>query len=375
MLRFVDDDVSYLESRSLDSHFQLLNVWLDACDDHVHDQGRANKLLALPKRLLYVGCPKHLEGLSIVSIDNLDTAIGLQTGLKHPFSEFASLSDTLLEYHRYADPSLPPPLYSRKRRIGPYLTLSHRWGGPYQEYWTTKANIDARSISLPYASLPPTFQDAITTTRRLGFEYIWIDSLCIVQDDPDELHAEMKKMEDIYSGAACTLAATSASGCTDGFLRRDLTLDIRTEQKRSEDPADTFVIAAASAFSTEIEGAELNTRGWILQERALSRRTLHFGRAQTYWECGEGLLCEAVRGTRYIPYVTPFILSFLPFLPLLPFPPFLLILPILPISLSLFLPSTPAHQSSDPPPHSPPPPSPSSPPAPSTRSADPTPRS
>jgi hypothetical protein len=127
-----------------------------------------------------------------------------------------------------------------------------------------------------FSELQETFQDAVIVTRRLGFQYLWIDSLCIVQNDNEELRSEMKNMEDIFSLASCTIAATSATSCKDRFLCRSVN-----------------GVSASNNFDDEIEKAELNTRGWVLQERALSRRTIHFGKTQTYWECGAGIACES----------------------------------------------------------------------------------
>jgi hypothetical protein len=70
---------------------------------------------------------------------------------------------------------------------------------------------------MPWATIPRIFQDAIETARAIGLEYIWIDSLCIVQDDPEDWKAESKQMMAIYSNAYLTIAATwgasSDSGC------------------------------------------------------------------------------------------------------------------------------------------------------------------
>jgi hypothetical protein len=66
-----------------------------------------------------------------------------------------------------------------------YVALSHCWGGiiPVR---TLRANLAAHQRALSLASLPRTFRDAVTLTRRLNFRYLWIDSLCIIQDDSDD---------------------------------------------------------------------------------------------------------------------------------------------------------------------------------------------
>ena len=257
---------------------------MDACDGHDHHQKNAQTASELPKRLLHVGYPDAPNILSIVEVDELLPAaiIKSKSKLQH---KFLSLSDALAPGCPSGEPSLRSPFASRgfRKRLGPYVTLSHRWGGPYQEYLTNKANIKHRQELLSYDALPRTWQDAVTVTRRLGFEYIWIDSLCIVKDDPQETHDEMKKMEDIYSGAACTIAATVAPTCDHGFLDR-YTDDGFTGRRSS----------TTRTFNTEVKLTELNTRGWIYQERALSRRIIHFGEHHTYWECGHWLVSEFI---------------------------------------------------------------------------------
>ncbi|KAF1980156.1 HET-domain-containing protein [Bimuria novae-zelandiae CBS 107.79] len=201
-------------------------------------------------------------------------------------AHFPLLSDALAPAQE--TPSEQPPLRSpfasknaQKKRLRPYVTLSHRWAGPYQDFLTTKANISLRTNILRYTDLPRTWRDAVTITRRLGFEYLWIDSLCLVQDDAEELREEIKKMEDIYSRAALTIAATSAEGCEAGFLRRY--------------PPFGSQARSTSSFTMEVKLSGLNTRGWVFQERALSWRRIHFGKLQTYWECGNSMRCGFIR--------------------------------------------------------------------------------
>jgi hypothetical protein len=141
-----------------------------------------------------------------------------------------------------------------------------------------------------FGELPRTFQDAITVTRQLGIRFLWIDSLCIIQDDPEDWERESKRMEDVFSSAYCTIAVTCATGSADGFLkprgnRKYVTM-------RSSKGSKFFICEAIDDFGLHVEASELNQRGWVLQERALSNRTIHFTEKQSYWECGEGIRCE-----------------------------------------------------------------------------------
>ncbi|KAG5661964.1 hypothetical protein KAF25_004203 [Fusarium avenaceum] len=138
-----------------------------------------------------------------------------------------------------------------------YLALSHRY----------------RSID--DSELPLNFKDAITVARGVGVRYIWIDSLCIIQDDEDDWNVESIKMEQVYSNARCVLAASSAGSSTDGFLKRSdpyrpyMVLE-------SQSGGISYLCRNIDNFERDVDEATLNTRGWTLQERALARRTIHF---------------------------------------------------------------------------------------------------
>lgn len=97
-------------------------------------------------------------------------------------------------------------------------------------------------------------------------------------------------MEDVFASAYCTIAATSAVDSNAGFLARNRS----TEYVRVQDTAgnQVYVCAHMDDFENDVEQAELNKRAWVMQERVLAKRTIHFSANQTYWECGEGVYCE-----------------------------------------------------------------------------------
>ena len=181
-------------------------------------------------------------------------------------------------------------------KSGPYAALSHRWGPPgeHSNFGTYRSNIDEHSSGILVEHLPKTFQDAVCVTHSLGLQLLWIDSLCIVQDDPDDWETESKLMERVFSSAYCTIAASCAAGNSDGFLKP------RPERSTVlvNGPANTgamyYVCETIDDFNHDVEQSELNQRGWVLQERALSRRTIYFTERQSYWECGEGVRCETM---------------------------------------------------------------------------------
>ena len=93
-----------------------------------------------------------------------------------------------------------------------YVALPHCWGesDKVPPYCTTQGNISDRQVKLSIAELPLTFRDAVKVTRGLKVQYLWIDSLCIMQGEGEDWKEESKRMEDVYTSAHCTIAATRA---------------------------------------------------------------------------------------------------------------------------------------------------------------------
>lgn len=174
-----------------------------------------------------------------------------------------------------------------------YTALSHPWGEK-PHFCTTLANIKAHQKAIDFENLPATFKDAITVTRELGLEYLWIDSICIIQGEGGDFNHEAKRMEDVFSSAVCVLAASSAHGQQDGFLnpRRQTPQSLSFDY--SKGLPTLFLSPFMDKFSDDVLEAPLSKRGWVLQERALARRTIFFTNRQTYWECGEGVRCETM---------------------------------------------------------------------------------
>jgi hypothetical protein len=149
---------------------------------------------------------------------------------------------------------------TNERERGIYIALSHRWQVNTPKAMTDNINDWKNGMKLDI--LPQTYQDAIHLTRKLGIRFLWIDSLCILQDTLEDWETESGKMESVFASAYCTIAASPAS-------------------------------AAHGNFRQDVEEGELSQRGWILQERALSRRIIHLTGEQIYWECGSVILSKA----------------------------------------------------------------------------------
>ena len=212
--------------------------------------------------------------------------------------------------HDEATPRLPtrvidvthdnPRLVESQGESSQYVALSHCWGKS-KTVVTDTCTLSSRKKGIEFCSLPKTFQDAIMVTRRLGYRYIWIDSLCIVQDSQSDWQREAAMMGDYYGQAHLTISATSADGDHVGFLNArtpgtsnpvKLTLDLPNGEIGTIFVALGPPNAVANAFYRNVERSPINTRAWILQERALSPRILHYGKEQIFWECRSFELSE-----------------------------------------------------------------------------------
>ncbi|KAI0407329.1 heterokaryon incompatibility protein-domain-containing protein [Xylaria palmicola] len=165
-----------------------------------------------------------------------------------------------------------------------YVTLSYCWGGP-QPITTTKATLEQHLQVLPAAKFPQTIKDAITVTRALKVKYIWVDAICIVQDDPEDKVVEISRMTDIYNLSHVTISASTASTCTDGFLQtrklEKTPIRLRAEFSRNKKGSVLLVTDPAS-------DEPIHKRGWTMQEHLLAPRLLMFGSLCMEFRCLSG---------------------------------------------------------------------------------------
>lgn len=105
---------------------------------------------------------------------------------------------------------------------GNYVCLSYRWGSKSQQSMTTTANRNKYRDAVPWRELPSTISDAIRFCFRLGFEYLWVDSLCIIQDDQQDWLREASNMAGIYSRSVLTLAIHICDEASESFLQKRL---------------------------------------------------------------------------------------------------------------------------------------------------------
>ncbi|KAF5558719.1 heterokaryon incompatibility protein [Fusarium phyllophilum] len=169
-----------------------------------------------------------------------------------------------------------------------YMTLSYRWAkSPSMRLLSS--NLEVFRKGAPISQLPKTFREAITVARRFSIRYLWIDSLCIIQDSPEDWTRESLQMHLVYANSACTISATASEGPDEGLFR------LRTAQETlvghikapfADGNPRIFNVCGQHHMQRLTQGP-LTNRGWIFQERILSPRVLHFTKTQVVWECFE----------------------------------------------------------------------------------------
>jgi hypothetical protein len=171
---------------------------------------------------------------------------------------------------------------------------------------------------LPWDILPILFKDVIHFTRKLGVRYLWLDALCILQDDSQDWVRESANMASIYSNSYLTIAATRAKNPKTSLFGARWTrvaptaeVGAKITRKLSVESVkvghflnkkDIYVrphLHLAHDRFIEIDNAEdhvedspLLTRAWVFQERLLPVRTIHFHAEELVWECVSGVSCE-----------------------------------------------------------------------------------
>lgn len=216
---------------------------------------------------------------------------------------------------------------------GKYIALSHTWGKS-PRLTATKKTVDDLKGGVAVSFLPKTFQDAIEITRRLGIKYLWIDCLCIIQDDPQDWEREAAAMTSVYRNSYITISASASSdshsGCFPSRLKDSYvspstrSLGYKTPREATgpnsytsqyEHHSRPGVLNRIHLFEEWLPGSlsvepqkslvgsfgktvdpiadqPLSSRGWTLQERLLAPRVVHYAEDQMYFECETEMASE-----------------------------------------------------------------------------------
>ncbi|KAI0154189.1 heterokaryon incompatibility protein-domain-containing protein [Xylariaceae sp. FL1272] len=227
-------------------------------------------------------CDYESKNLSDHALDCAPRQFQLCEGL------FMKLVDVVKGCVLVLPPMQPPPRY---------VALSYVWGSTKQVH-LTRSNITILQTdnSLWEQSLPQTFVDAMHLVSQLGERYLWIDALCIIQDDMKELRAFISRMDLIYGGAILTIIAAAGVDASAGLP------GLRAQTRKlapSMIPLGPFRFCLP-IFNFEgpeehyLAGTRWTTRGWTFQEGVLSRRKLIFTDDQIYWSCSRFTRCEQI---------------------------------------------------------------------------------
>lgn len=189
---------------------------------------------------------------------------------------------------------VPPP-----GELSEYVALSYCWGCQ-QPLVTTKARLATYQQALPVDSLPATVQDAISVTRALLIPFLWVDSLCIIQDSAEDKAHEIANMNNVYKNAFVTFSASRAKTCDDGFLgiqevtheriSRSATIPIRCPNKQM---GSAMLYPARFVEADERAGkVPTDERAWTYQEFLLSPRVVSFYHDGLEFKCASGLFSD-----------------------------------------------------------------------------------
>jgi len=198
-------------------------------------------------------------------------------------------------------------LYESRGEMVPYACLSYCWGHALP-LKTTRDTYEDRQRGITFGQLPRALQDAVTVTRALGIQYLWIDALCIMQDSLEDWEVESSNMAAIYRSAYAVIAADISKDCDTPFLPRTRPDGPQRERalvEVSEPDGSTFVIYGRenngwghqqplrnTGFADPVGFRPLGARAWALQEEVLASRIIHFTPNELFWQCQSSVFCE-----------------------------------------------------------------------------------
>ena len=182
-----------------------------------------------------------------------------------------------------------------------YIALSYCWGDGKAVLKTTEVpnTLDRHQSGIPDKDLPPLFQEVVALARGLNIG-LWIDSLCILQDSPEDKMEEISKMSDIFRGALVVVVAAMAEsplGSLLGVKPQDQSHIWRTASLVSYQEMDLEVkfrkrIRWSHILTDATYHTPISRRAWCFQEKLLASRCLVFCWDEVVWECRSCCLCE-----------------------------------------------------------------------------------
>lgn len=202
------------------------------------------------------------------------------------------LPTRIIDVGNLPDSTEPHLVITQPDQRGRYVALSHRWGST-KPLTTTHDTLLARQDEISESEISQTFIDAMQVCKELGLQFLWIDSLCIVQDDPEDWSREASRMAAIYRNAFVIIAAVDTEDDNSGLFSARNGLQNRPCKFELDPSPATFlrrdivhiVIPEMKYDDIFRPRGPLDARGWVLQEQLLSTRVINFKREGVYWEC------------------------------------------------------------------------------------------
>ncbi|KAM0715008.1 hypothetical protein Q7P37_009473 [Cladosporium fusiforme] len=310
------------EHTSSQEVLQLARSWITTCtgpehavcpndtfDDHSRSSARyyPTRLIQLP--------PYHSKPYAEEDIANTRVRLVNTNGWPVQSLQSGGSHSTTGPKSPYDSPTVQSEGFGLPFQLpGQYVTLSHCWGQSSFMKLTKENRLDFEA-GIELSALPKTFQQAIDFASRLrkDIKYIWIDALCIIQNSDEDWKTESVKMYDVYRNSFCNISATHAKDNTMGLYHErnpqhlwEDEVRLNTEGIPTAFPNKSLLGAEpllrrcgiwdATSWNRLIENAPVNQRAWVLQERLLAPRVLHFGRDHISWEC------RLLEATENLPY-------------------------------------------------------------------------
>ncbi|KAF2014485.1 HET-domain-containing protein [Aaosphaeria arxii CBS 175.79] len=231
----------------------MLPVWYEECVKS-HEQCRSvfNEESYFPARLIDIGRADSVDSIRLV------TTMG-----------DSNFTATRSDHQRPA-----------------YATLSHCWGKS-QPLKLLTHNEGQLKQGIDRANLPRVFLDAIDVCRRLSIQYLWIDSLCICQDSEEDWSKESALMGKTYSTGVINIGATGCADSNCSLFERDSSGSASVGLITwAIAPANKYVVVENSiCWLKDFLDQPLLRRAWVVQERLLATRMVHFTKSGLMWEC------------------------------------------------------------------------------------------
>lgn len=168
-----------------------------------------------------------------------------------------------------------------------YATLSYCWGDD-QVVKTTNATLAQHQVSIRTSDLAQTLQDAVRVAQSLGLRFLWVDSLCIIQDDPRDITREINRMSAYYENGHLSICASVAAGSHEGFLEERKFKPYRygpfeLPYRGSNGRLGSLKLAQYHDYSKAMD--PVTSRAWIMQESLLAPRMLSYSYQGVAWSC------------------------------------------------------------------------------------------